>query len=138
MKNIYFFLLILLISCSPKANQGTANRYISSEEKQANEFSGSAEDRLAFLLRKESGIIVSQSGNTYKVRIRGGANTINLESGPLFMVNGMPMGAGFNNAAEAIAGQKIKSLKVLKGQEASIYGARGAGGVVEIKTTIDL
>lgn len=67
---------------------------------------------------------VSVSGN--KITIRG-VNTINMGNDPLFIVDGVIV-----SSIDNISPQMVKSISVLKGPEASIYGTRGAGGVILI------
>lgn len=133
----YFFLLFLpliCMQCSQQAYQGTRGTSLKSKEIQADNFSGSVEDRLAHLLRRESGVIVTPANNSYVVRIRGLSNSFVSSSGPLFVINGVSLGHDFRFAAESIAGNSIRSIRVLKGQDASFYGTRGSGGVIVVKT----
>jgi TonB-dependent SusC/RagA subfamily outer membrane receptor len=48
---------------------------------------------------------------------------------PLFVVDGV-----YVNTIENISPQSVKSIEVLKGSSAAIYGTRGYGGVILIKT----
>ncbi|MBP8959134.1 MAG: TonB-dependent receptor plug domain-containing protein [Bacteroidales bacterium] len=61
-----------------------------------------------------------------KITIRG-PSSINLSSEPLIIVNGVEV-----SSIDDISPQQVKSIEVLKGSAASIYGARGAGGVILI------
>lgn len=63
-----------------------------------------------------------------KITIRG-INSIN-STDPLLIVNGVPV-----SSIEGISPQSVKSIEILKGSEASIYGSRGANGVVMITLT---
>ena len=56
-----------------------------------------------------------------------GPTSINLSSQPLFVVDGMVM-----QSIDDIRPQIVKSIEILKGSSASIYGARGANGVILI------
>lgn len=67
---------------------------------------------------------VQVTGN--KITIRG-INSINLSSDPLFVVDGIVV-----NSIDNISPRQVKSISVLKGSDASIYGSRGAGGVILI------
>lgn len=68
-------------------------------------------------------------GGSVRIRIRG-ANSINGENGPLYVVDGF-VGAEFF----AINPDDIESIQVLKDASATaIYGSRGANGVVIITT----
>jgi TonB-dependent SusC/RagA subfamily outer membrane receptor len=50
-----------------------------------------------------------------------------LDTEALFVVNGTPV-----NSIDNIRPQEVKSIDVLKGPDASIYGSRGANGVILI------
>ncbi len=67
---------------------------------------------------------VSVNGN--KITIRG-INSIMLSTDPLFVVDGVVV-----NSIDNISPRQVKSISVLKGSDASIYGSRGAGGVILI------
>lgn len=67
---------------------------------------------------------VQVTGN--KITIRG-VNSINLSTDPLFVVDGVVV-----NSIDNISPRQVKSISVLKGSDASIYGSRGAGGVILI------
>ncbi|MCJ7820289.1 MAG: TonB-dependent receptor plug domain-containing protein [Bacteroidales bacterium] len=62
--------------------------------------------------------------NGTRIIIRG-TSTINVNSDPLFLVDGNVV-----NSLDNISPQMVKSISVLKGPEASIYGSRGANGVI--------
>ena len=61
-----------------------------------------------------------------KITIRG-VNSINLSTDPLFVVDGVIV-----NSIDHINPSQVKSITVLKGSDAAIYGSRGAGGVIMI------
>ncbi|MFT4566152.1 MAG: TonB-dependent SusC/RagA subfamily outer membrane receptor [Saprospiraceae bacterium] len=134
MRYISILLLFLFTQCSQQTTDGGTVKHLNDKEIQSDNFAGTVEDRLAQMLRRESGVIVSQANGRYAVKVRGLANSFGSSSSPLYVINGTSIGHDFHNAAEAIAGGRISSIRVLKGKDASIYGTRGAGGVVEIKT----
>ena len=68
---------------------------------------------------------VAVYGNTIKIR---GTSTVNGNSAPLLIVDGSPV-ESINNISPNI----VKSISVLKGPSAAIYGSRGANGVVLIR-----
>lgn len=75
------------------------------------------------LIRGEvPGVIV----NGTSITIRG-ASSINLSNEPLFVVDGVPV-----SSIDNIHPQTIKSIQILKGSSASIYGSRGSNGVILI------
>jgi len=67
---------------------------------------------------------VTVSGNSIRIQ---GASSLTLSTEPLFVVDGMTV-----NSVDDIQPQMIKSIQVLKGSAASIYGSRGANGVILI------
>lgn len=68
------------------------------------------------------GVVVS--GNTITIR---GLSSLNLSNEPLYVVNGSPVGS-----ISDISPNDVKSISVLKGSSAAIYGSRGANGVILI------
>jgi len=66
---------------------------------------------------------VQVNGN--KVVIRGAGS--NISTDPLFVVDGVVI-----PTIDNINPQLVKSIEILKGANATIYGARGANGVVMI------
>lgn len=82
-------------------------------------------DIYEYLQGKVPGVIVRGE----KIIIRG-VNTLVLDSDPLFIVDGVPVdGIGWVNP------NNVKSITVLKDSSAcSIYGSRGANGVIIITT----
>jgi TonB-dependent SusC/RagA subfamily outer membrane receptor len=67
------------------------------------------------------------------VQVRGksiliqGPSSINLSTEPLLVVDGVII-----NSIDDISPRDVKSIEVLKGAAASIYGSRGANGVIMI------
>jgi TonB-dependent SusC/RagA subfamily outer membrane receptor len=85
---------------------------------------------------KVAGLQVVQNGSNVTFRIRGGAGSLLADQEPLVIVDGQMIQAG--NIANALAGltpDDIKQVSVLKDvASTSIYGGRGAGGVILITT----
>ena len=68
-------------------------------------------------------------GQEMTIRVRG-TNTINGDSSPLYVIDGIPC-----DSMEGLSPADISSLQVLKDAAAtSIYGARGGNGVILIET----
>lgn len=81
-----------------------------------------------YLQGRVPGLTVIKDGSRYRFLIRG-MNTINGTSEPLLIVDGVEVSdISFLNP------QDISSIDVLKDASASIYGARGAFGVILITT----
>ena len=83
------------------------------------------------MLRKEPQLTISGSGNNPTIRIRGD-KSIHSNNEPLFVVNGTPLGQGYNSVS-SLDVNSVESIRVLPASRAGIYGARGATGVIEIK-----
>ncbi len=68
---------------------------------------------------------VQVSGTSIRIQ---GASSLMLSTEPLFVVDGMVV-----NSIADIQPYSVKSIEILKGSSASIYGSRGANGVILIK-----
>lgn len=81
-----------------------------------------------YLAGRVPGLVVQKTGSGYKYTIRG-ATSIYASTDPLFIVDGMEvMDINYLNPRD------VKSVEVLKDSSASIYGTRGACGVIIITT----
>ena len=68
------------------------------------------------------------------VRIRG-ASSFNGNTQPLYIIDGMPIEPGPGGSLTGISIADIESIKVLKDAASlTLYGSRGANGVIIIKT----
>jgi TonB-dependent SusC/RagA subfamily outer membrane receptor len=67
---------------------------------------------------------VEVSGKSIKIR---GTNSLNISTEPLFVVDGVIV-----KEIDDIAPETVKSIEVLKGPDASVYGTRGSNGVIVI------
>jgi TonB-dependent SusC/RagA subfamily outer membrane receptor len=67
---------------------------------------------------------VEVSGHSIKIQ---GSSSLNISTEPLFVVDGVIV-----NSIDDISPQTVKSIEVLKGPAASVYGTRGANGVILI------
>lgn len=81
-----------------------------------------------YLMGRVPGLQVTKTGSEYKYTIRG-INSINSPTDPLFIVDGVEI-IDINH----LNPRDIKSVEVLKDASASIYGTRGACGVILITT----
>jgi TonB-dependent SusC/RagA subfamily outer membrane receptor len=68
-----------------------------------------------------------------QILIRG-TSSLNSSNDPLLVVDGMPV-----SSIDDISPRQVKSISVLKGSDASIYGSRAAGGVIliDLKSAAD-
>ncbi len=69
------------------------------------------------------GVVVS--GESITIR---GMSSLNLSNEPLYVVDGVPTSSISN-----LSPNDVKSISVLKGSSAAIYGSRGANGVIVIR-----
>jgi TonB-dependent SusC/RagA subfamily outer membrane receptor len=86
-------------------------------------------DIFELLKGKFPGVSVDGTSGNYVVRIRGGNQSINSSNEVLYVVDG--------SASASISGLSpcdIRSIDVLKDGMTSIYGSRGANGVILIET----
>lgn len=67
---------------------------------------------------------VSVNGNSIIIR---GESSLKLSNEPLYVVNGSP-----TSSISDISPSDVKSISILKGASAAIYGSRGANGVILI------
>lgn len=92
---------------------------------------GHNELTLVDLLQKMPELSVSGTGSNASVQVRG-APSKHFSGGPLWVVDGVPVGQRFAAVASAVRPAHVKSIRVLKGPQASMYGPRGAEGVIMI------
>ncbi|UAM97037.1 TonB-dependent receptor plug domain-containing protein [Polaribacter litorisediminis] len=83
-----------------------------------------------YLRGKVSGVNISTSNS---ITIRGNS-TFSGGRGPLLILNGVQID---ESSFAQIVPTTIRSVKILKGPEAAIYGVRGANGVIEVVTAIN-
>lgn len=70
-------------------------------------------------------------GGSYSIQIRGVSSIKNKNSGPLYVIDGIPTSEGMNDLNPS----DIETIDVLKDASATaIYGSRGANGVVIVTT----
>jgi len=86
---------------------------------------------LADMLRQTSGVTVTGQGNNVSVRVSGISSFGSSE--PLYIVDGTEMGNSYSQVAGFLNVNEIKSITVLKGNDAAIYGTRGGNGVIVIR-----
>lgn len=87
------------------------------------------------LMNRSPGVWVGRGADgSLAVRIRGGSSLM-ASSTPLYIVDGSPFLPGPDGTLTGLNPYDIESIKVLKDPaELSMYGVRGANGVIIIKT----
>jgi TonB-dependent SusC/RagA subfamily outer membrane receptor len=136
-------LLTLVASCgqgssqtaetpSPKPASGSGSSTITAEELARTP----SETPEKALMGRFPGVNVSYTADGgLIVRIRGGSSSLMGNNAPLYVVDGQPVVSEANGSLKGINPNDIESIKVLKdAASTSMYGARGANGVIIIKT----
>lgn len=88
---------------------------------------------LADYLYNVPGVRVQGSGNNAYVTIRG-ITSFHSTNEPLYVIDGNSVGNSYKQANNMLSPTDIDYVQVLKGSDASIYGVRGANGVIIITT----
>jgi TonB-dependent SusC/RagA subfamily outer membrane receptor len=87
------------------------------------------------LIQRLPGVRIQSGRGAYATFVVGGASGSFMSgSGPLFVVNGSVVGTDYSNVHTLVNPHDVDSVSVLKGADASIYGTRGANGVILIRT----
>ncbi len=90
-----------------------------------------AED-LTYYIKQLPGVLVRGSGPAATITVRGTASVL-MDPSPLFVLDGTPMGTDYGQIYDSVNPDQIKRIEVLKdASETSLYGMRGAMGVIEI------
>jgi TonB-dependent SusC/RagA subfamily outer membrane receptor len=139
-----FVLIALVSACAPKSgtlpgapspatqpNPSAAAGSVSGQTI-ANEPGKSIEEILA---SRVAGVTVTRgSDGGIAVRIRGASSVYGNEQ-PLYILDGLPFLPSQNGSLTGINPYDIESIRVLKdAADISMYGSRGANGVIVIKT----
>jgi TonB-dependent SusC/RagA subfamily outer membrane receptor len=133
MKFQLFLLGILLLACTSAKN--TSSSMDAPPMTNSNNFAtNNAALSLADYLKRVPGVQVMQNGGNTKITVRGN-NTLAGQGEPLFIIDGVNVGFGYENAAPLVSVTDIDRVQVLKaGQETAAYGMQGSNGVIVIKT----
>ena len=118
---LLFVLLSIQIACSSQRPMA--------ESKRTEKVYTSLLDRL----RDQSELTITGSENSPTIRIRGNTSLVG-DNEPLFVVNGNPVGHGYSSVSFSVDVNNVESIRVLTRSQSGLYGARGANGVVVIKT----
>jgi TonB-dependent starch-binding outer membrane protein SusC len=89
----------------------------------------------AMLRGKVPGLVISGTGTSLRLRLRG-TNSLLSDQEPLVIVDDVAIQSGnIGNALAGLMPEDVKQVSVLKDvASTSIYGSRGAGGVILIQT----
>lgn len=136
--NFCIKILILLTLCNvffscniQNAPIGSQRSFDTSKRKMSTVENNDTNQMLDDYLKRIAGVNVTGSGSNAVVRVRG-ITSVTSGNDPLFIVDGVPI-ASYNAAYSAINPMDIKNVRVLKNpSDTSIYGVRGANGVIII------
>ena len=94
-----------------------------------------AGDPIQLLMARSPGVSVSRSASGgIVVRVRGGSS-VSGNNDPLYIVDGSPFQPAQDGTLTGLNPSDIATIRVLKNPaDLSMYGARGANGVIVIKT----
>ncbi|MEM9722207.1 MAG: TonB-dependent receptor plug domain-containing protein [Bacteroidota bacterium] len=95
------------------------------------DLSNPQDQTLELMLKRLPGVEVIGSGFNAQVKIRNSSSFM-LTTEPLFVLNGLAIGHSFSSIAQNVSPADVDRIEVLKGPDATFYGARGANGVVMI------
>ena len=137
-------LLVCFVSgCAHQATTNEADSQVAPETDSVSVFAGTSpeiqkrprESIQTLLQGRTSGVIVSLNPDgSLSIRIRG-ASSFYGSGEPLYVLDGVPIRVEPGGTIGGINPYEIESIRVLKGPpETTIYGMRGANGVIIIKT----
>jgi TonB-dependent SusC/RagA subfamily outer membrane receptor len=86
------------------------------------------------LMIKLPGVSVIDRGPNSRIKVNGMASSFIANTDPLFVVNGQTIGSDYATVFALVYPTDVISMSVLKGSDATIYGSRGANGVIVIRT----
>ena len=90
---------------------------------------------LSAYLKRVGGVQVTGQEGNVTVRIRGASLSVGDNPEPLFIINGMQVGRGYESAVDVVNTEDIKDIKVLRDVgSTAIYGVQGSAGVILITT----
>jgi TonB-dependent SusC/RagA subfamily outer membrane receptor len=90
---------------------------------------------LTDMVQRLPGVRVQGGRGAYaKFIVDGTSGSFMSGTDPLFVVNGQVIGTDYSTVFNMVNPHEVKSVSVLKGADASIYGSRGANGVILIRT----
>ena len=88
------------------------------------------------LMARSPGVVIGRtSDGSLTIRIRGGSSSVQGNNAPLYIVDGVPFSPSTDGGLSGINAYDIQSIRVLKdATDITMYGIRGANGVIVIKT----
>jgi len=122
----------------PQSGGSAPTPSASSRELQASSEIGQSPNMPAeqYLASRSAGVTIGHaSDGTLTVRIRGGSSSTYGNNMPLYIIDGVPFQPSAEGGLTGINPYDIASIKALKdAADITMYGVRGANGVIVIKT----
>jgi TonB-dependent SusC/RagA subfamily outer membrane receptor len=116
---------------APQPETGRAGQVVTAKDV-SNTPSGSVEKTLEG--RFPGVVLLKTPSGGISIRIRGAAS-VNGQNAPLYIIDGSPVEPGPDGDLPGLNPYDIESIKVLKdAANTTMYGVRGANGVIVIKT----
>jgi TonB-dependent SusC/RagA subfamily outer membrane receptor len=141
---VTFILVVGLISaCAHSGNPGDKRAVVPRDVPAGAAVTGEDIERTPsvsveeLMTTKFPGVWLSRNADgSLSVRIRG-TTSLTASNEPLYIIDGQPIQTGPNGSLTGIAASDIASIQVLKDAAATtMYGMRGANGVIIIKTKV--
>ena len=87
-------------------------------------------------MARTPGVVIGRtSSGDLTIRIRGGSSSVSGNNAPLYIVDGVPFSPSTEGGLSGLNPNDIQSIRVLKdAADITMYGIRGANGVIVIKT----
>jgi len=122
-------------ACSTSGQTSDRETDVSSAEGSATVVSDSRDryHTLADFLQRVPGVQVSGPSQNPSIKVRGSASFMT-NTDPLYVIDGNVVGNSYTQVNSMLNVRDIDNVRVLMGSDASIYGVRGANGVILITT----
>jgi TonB-dependent SusC/RagA subfamily outer membrane receptor len=112
-----------------KENTNQSNIMVNPNEKKPSNLS------LTEMVQRLPGVRLAGGRGAYaRFTVDGASGSFMSGSDPLFVVDGSVIGTDYSSVYTLVNPINVTSVSVLKGPDASIYGSRGANGVIVIRT----
>lgn len=130
---IYLIIFFLIAACTTSKEGAAGDDGRENAERTTIEEAYDPSFDLTEHLRGIAGVEVLGSGSDARIRVRG-MSSVRGTNDPLFIINGQPMSGDYSAIYHAVNPWDIERVSVIKNAaELSMYGLRGANGVVKIK-----
>ena len=125
-----------LTACAPAKPKEPAPATVSAQAPVADAQQAPNEPIEKYLAARSAGVVIGRgSDGSPTVRIRGGSSSMYGNNAPLYVVDGVPFSPSAEGGLSGINPYDIESIRVLKeASDLTMYGVRGANGVIVIKT----